>query len=184
MNPIDRRISLDTALTQGMPDFSQSGAGGSRRDATDTDRHAFEQALAQSGDSPDGELKAPPALQPFGLYGAPAAPSASPPSGLADSLGEAVDRLLVDDGASGGRPEVRITLRDDVMPGVTVSVFQDEGRMVASFSCANETSREKLIRCAQTLADDMSRSLGQAALVQVSTDDPEDLCLFEAAAAA
>lgn len=184
MSTIDRRIALDTGLTQGMPDFSQSSAGGGRREATDTDRHAFEQALAQSGDAPDGELKSPTALQPFGLYGASTAPSASPPSGLADSLGEAVDRLLVDDGAGGGRSEVRITLREDVMPGVTVSVYQDEGRMVASFVCANETSREKLIRCAQTLADDMSRSLGQASLVQVSTDDPEDPCLFEAAAAA
>ena len=92
--------------------------------------------------------------------------------------------MLVDDGASGGRPEVRITLRDEVMPGVTVAVYQAEGRMVASFVCANETSREKLIRCAQALADDMSRSLGQPALVQVSTDDPEDPCLFEAAATA
>jgi len=184
MSTIDRRIALDTGLTQGMPDFSQSRAGGGRREAADTDRQAFEQALTQSGDSPEGELKSPPALQPFGLYGAPATPSAHPPSGLADSLGEAVDRLLVDDGASGGRPEVRITLRDEVMPGVTVAVYQAEGRMVASFVCANETSREKLIRCAQALADDMSRSLGQPALVQVSTDDPEDPCLFEAAATA
>lgn len=186
MSAIDRRIDLDTGVMQGMPDFSQSSAGEGRREATDTDRHAFEQALARSPDDlqKDSPAVLPPALQPFGLLDPSSKPPAEPPSDLADSLGEAVDRLLVGDGQDGGRREVRMTLREDVMPGVTVAVYQDESRMVASFTCSNETSREKLVRCAAKLAEDISRSLSQAALVRVSTDDPEDPCLFEVVAAA
>ncbi len=184
MSTIDRRIDLDTSLPQGLPDFSQSGAGGGRRDAADADRHAFEHAMAQPGETKDSEVDASAVVRPFDLYVPVLAPAETvPPAGLADNLEQAADRLLVDDGNGGGRREVRITLKDDVLPGVTVAVYQEEGRMVAAFTCANETSREKLNRCAHALAEDMSRSLGQAALVRVSTDDPEDPCLFEAAAA-
>jgi len=79
---------------------------------------------------------------------------------------------------------VRLDLKAEVLPGVTLSVYEEEGRLVAAFTCASEASRETLNRCAQSLADELAQSLARAVLVRVSTDDPEDPCLLEAAAAA
>jgi len=194
MSAIDRRISLDTSIAQGMPDLGQPGAGGARREASDAERRAFERALAggQPQSRDDGTGQAAAAVEtprPFALFGAPAGPVSgssgqeAAPDGLVGELAQAADRMLVGDGSS-GRREVRIDLKDDVLPGVTVSVYEDEGRLVAAFVCASEASREKLNACAQTLAGELARSLARAVLVRVSTDDPEDPCLFEAAAAA
>ena len=191
MSPTERRISLDTGIAQGMPDLDQWGGEGARRDAPDADRRAFEQALARDGQrNPDKPENAGGALAvpstPFALFGGVAAGASQPeaaPSELAQHLAQAADRLLVGDG-SAGRREVRIQLKDEVLPGVTVSVHEDEGRLVVAFVCASEVSRERLNACAQALADELARSLGRAALVRVSTDDPDDPCLYEVAAAA
>lgn len=204
MSTIDRAISLDTAIAQGMPDdlSQQPGSGGLRREASDTDRQAFERALAGKGDggddaaaAQDGDAPAEDGMpRPFPMFGAPvsapaagaapgADPAASVPSALSRSLAEAADRLLVGDGGN-GRNEVRIDLKDEVLPGVTVSVYEDEGRLVAAFVCASENSRERLNACARALADELAESLKRAVLVRVTTDDPEDPCLHEAASAA
>ena len=179
----ERRIDLHTGVTRGMPDFTRGDAQGHRRDASDVDRQAFEQAMSRDEDTAPGEPDVP---RPFALFGGAATPARSdtPPSGLAASLEQAAERLLVSDGSNGGRPEVRISLKDDVLPGVTVSIYEDEGRIVAAFVCANDESREKLNACSHTLAEDICRALGRAALVRVTTDDPDDPCLHEAAFAA
>lgn len=194
MSMTDRRIDLDIGLARGMPDpgLGQSGAGASRREAPDADRQAFEQALARDGGGPapgtpgssaDAPAETP---RPFSLFPGSAdtaeAPAAAP-AGLARALSEAADRMLVGDGG-GGRREVRLDLKAEVLPGVTLSVYEEEGRLVAAFACASESSRETLNRCAQPLAEELAQSLARAVLVRVSTDDPEDPCLFEAAAAA
>ena len=102
---------------------------------------------------------------------------------LSRDLAEAADRLLVGDGSS-GRREVRFELKSDVLPGVTVSVYQEAGCVVAAFACASEASREKLCAAAPGLAAELAQSLGRACLVRVTTDDPEDPCLFEVAGGA
>lgn len=182
----ERRIDLDIGMARGMPDLGQSGAGASRREASDADRDAFEQALARDGGArpsappPDG------APRPFALFPGAVPPAPAPaeaPQGLAQLLAGAADRMLVGDGGS-GRREVRLDLKAEVLPGVALSVYEDEGRLVAAFACASETSRETLCRCAQSLADELARSLSRPVLVRVSTDDPEDPCLYEAASAA
>ncbi|MBV7485196.1 hypothetical protein [Bordetella sp. BOR01] len=180
---IDRRIGLETAIPQGMPDLPESGAE-TRRDASDADRRAFEQAMAQGdGAAPADTPAATP--RPFALFGVPqgtAAPGTfDPPEGLADMLASSADRLLVGDG-SAGRREVRIELKDDMLPGVTLAVYEEAGRLVAGFVCANEASRERLCGSARVLAQEMAQSLARPALVRVSTDDPEDPCLLEEAA--
>jgi hypothetical protein len=118
----------------------------------------------------------------FGAFAQPASASAAPaPGALSQGLRQAAERLLVGDGSS-GRREVRIELKDEVLPGVTVCVYEDQGLLVADFVCASEPSREKLCACAQALAGELAGSLNRAVLVRVSTDDPEDPCPFEAAA--
>ncbi|MEI2417103.1 hypothetical protein V8Z80_13085 [Orrella sp. JC864] len=190
---IDRRIGLDTALPQGMPDLSQSGAGAQARQApTDAERQAFERALAgepgQPGRQAPGEQagvqRPAPPLALFGAAGLAGAgrPEPAPaPQGLAQALAEGAGALLVGDGGK-GRPEVRIELKDELLPGVSVAVFEDEGRLVAAFTCASEASRERLSRGVAALAQELADALGRPALVRVSADDPMDPCTVEAAA--
>ena len=185
---IDRRISLDTAIAQGLPDLSQSGSGaGTRREASQGDRQAFEQALAQDAGDAQQSSTAPTATQSgaFGLFAATAQTDAAIQtrasalaSALCEHLSAAARQLLVDDGAQ-GRREVRVTLDDDRLPGLTVSVFEEAGRVVAAFVCAVESTRERMNESAAALAAELAASLSRPTLVRVSTDDPEDLCLTE-----
>ena len=188
----DRRIGLDTAVPQGMPGSSaRFGASGAdvREQASKDDRQAFEQAM--SGERAQAPAEAPPPIdvpRPFALFGAFASPASAPAAGgtpapgeLTQGLRQAAERLLVGDGSS-GRREVRIELKDEVLPGVTVCVYEDQGLLVAAFVCASEPSREKLCVCARALAGELASSLNRAVRVCVSTDDPEDPCPFEAAA--
>ncbi len=183
----DRPVGLETAVPRDLTDFSQPRQQ-TRQNASDADRRAFEQALVQGGADKRSDTGTTPP-NPFSLLGAMAPvtlPGSTPPTNnvpgaapLANAIAEAATRLLVGDGSS-GRREVRIELKDDVLPGVTVSVHEDEGRLVAAFICANEASRERLCGCAQELADALAQSLARATLIRITTDDPDDLCPFEA----
>ncbi|OZI46660.1 hypothetical protein [Bordetella genomosp. 5] len=184
---IDRRISLDTAIAQGMPDLNQSDSGtGTRREASQGDRQAFERALAQ--DAGDAQKSAPAPATPTGAFGlfaaapqtdaAVQARASALASALCEHLSAAARQLLVDDGAQ-GRREVRVTLDDERLPGLTVSVFEEGGRVVAAFVCAVESTRERMNEGAAALAAELAASLSRATLVRVSTDDPEDPCLTE-----
>ncbi len=180
---MDRRIGLETAIPQGTGTLSNSDGHAAGRQASDADRQAFEQAMAQG--EPEAAPEPASAPSPFSLFGAAAA---APQAGthaqaLARALSETAEQLLVADG-SGGRRQVRVELKDDVLPGVSVSVYEEEGRCVADFVCANERSRERLCAMAPELAAQLADSLGRPARVRVSADDPEDPCLAETDAAA
>ncbi|MGE8658759.1 MAG: hypothetical protein ACN6O8_18610 [Achromobacter sp.] len=176
---IDRRISLDTAIAQGSG-LAQSDGQALGRQASDADRRAFEQAMAQDGEAP--RPPAPAAPTPFSLFGAAraqaAAPADSPSQALAQALLGSAEQLLVADGSQ-GRRQVRVELKDEVLPGVSVSVYEAEGRIVADFTCASETSRERLASLARPLAGQLAESLDRPTRVRVATDDPEDPCLTE-----
>lgn len=188
---IDRRIDLDNGFNSrfATPSFDQPGTSlKSDTPPSDTDRKAFQDALAADKDAksaaaPKTADTAPPA--PFALFGAaraaaPDAAKAPAPSGLANVLSQSAEQLLVND--NGGRREVRVELKDDVFPGVSVAVFEDEGRLVAAFTCSVEASRERLAAGAPALAGELAQSLSRPTRVQVQTDDPEDPCLIEARA--
>ncbi|MEN4920214.1 hypothetical protein ABE485_16200 [Achromobacter spanius] len=177
---IDRRIGLETAISQGSWNAANSDGQAAGRQASDADRQAFEQAMSQ------GEADAPPAppaaSSPFALFGAGAPVAAAGAEGqsaaLAQALSDTAGQLLVADGSQ-GRRQVRIELKDDVLPGVSVSVYEDEGRLVADFVCAHEGSRERLCAMAPDLAAQMAASLDRPTRVRVATDDPEDPRLAE-----
>jgi len=189
---IDRRIDLDNGFTSRFAPQNFDQAGTSLKSDTppsDTDRKAFQDALAADRDSAPTAAAKPAAAEtlpsaPFALFGAgriaePASHAAAP-SGLATALTQSAEQLMVND--DGGRREVRVELKDDVFPGVSVAVFENEGCLVAAFTCADESSRERLSGCAPALAKELAQSLSRATLVQVQTDDPDDPCLIEARA--
>ena len=179
---IDRRIGLETAISQGTWTTANSDGQTAGRQASDADRQAFEQAMSQ-GDVDAAPASEPPAASsPFSLFGAGARAPAPGDDGqseaLAQALSETAEQLLVADGSQ-GRRQVRVELKDDVLPGVSVSVYEEEGRTVADFTCANERSRERLCEMAPDLAAQLAESLDRPTRVRVGTDDPEDPCLAE-----
>ncbi|MGY6268554.1 hypothetical protein ACXIUT_02600 [Achromobacter denitrificans] len=180
---MDRRIGLETAIPQGAGTLSHPDGHAAGRQPSDADRQAFEQAMSQG--EPETAPAPASAPSPFSLFGAAvAAPRAQDQAqALARALSESAEQLLVADG-SDGRRQVRVELKDDVLPGVSVSVYEDEGRCVADFICANERSRERLCAMAPELAAQLADSLGKPTRVRVGTDDPEDPCLAETDAAA
>ena len=188
---IDRRIDLDNGFSSRFAPQNFDQAGTSLKSDTppsDTDRKAFQDALAADRDSAPPAAAKPAAAEtlpsaPFALFGAgriatASASHAAAPSGLATALTQSAEQLMVND--DGGRREVRVELKDDVFPGVSVAVFENEGCLVAAFTCADESSRERLSACAPALAKELAQSLSRATLVQVQTDDPDDPCLVEA----
>lgn len=144
---------------------------------------------------PAASAPSPAAPRPFDLFGAGAVAQTQPlqaahaftPAsadtlrGVDDALARMAQRLLVADGST-GRRAVQIQLAGDSLPGVAVEIFEEAGSVVAQFTCSQESSRERLVRNAQWLADSLADRLGHGASVRVQTDDPEDLCLVEARA--
>jgi hypothetical protein len=96
-------------------------------------------------------------------------------------LGPLVAQLFVGDGHS-GRREARLQLAEDLLPGVTVAVFEERGDCVAEFVCSDERSRTTLSNGAEVMAQELANRLGRSAVWRVMTDDNEDLRLVEARA--
>ncbi|KQO20765.1 hypothetical protein ASF11_24705 [Acidovorax sp. Leaf76] len=201
----ERPIHLDLGMPASTAFEARTGngaqTGGEPRD-TDTlsdDAKALRSLLEQQRAAPPaGAAQPPSAPRPFDLFGAgaaalpgqvpqqavqpagtAAAAPADAPRGIGETLSQMAQRLLVGDGST-GRRSVQIQLADDSLPGVVVDIFEDGGRVVAQFTCMQESSRERLVRNAQWLADGLAERLAQGVSVRVQTDDPEDLCLVEA----
>lgn len=108
----------------------------------------------------------------------PVSTAPQPPSEWAYQMGESIEQLMVDDGHNGSR-QVRMQLKEEVLPGVTVAIQESEGRLRVDFICSVEASRLRLnveaAAHAQTLAERLQRDV----LVCVQTDDEDDLCLLE-----
>lgn len=202
----ERPIHLDLGMPASTAFEARTGTGaqtGSDPRDTDTlsdDAKALRSLLEQQRAAPPaGAAQPPSAPRPFDLFGqgaaalpgqvpqqaaqptaaATAAAPADAPRGIGETLSQMAQRLLVGDGST-GRRSVQIQLADDSLPGVVVDIFEDGGRVVAQFTCTQESSRERLVRNAQWLADGLAERLAQSVSVRVQTDDPEDLCLVEA----
>ena len=184
---IDRRIDLNLS----MPDFGagnlQRGQGESAtRDMPDEEAgQRFAAALADNKESQ--EIKAPVAdASPFTIFQQSsqsiqkkASVTIPYQSELTENLGNEVERLMVSDGSSGNR-QVRLELKDELLPGVSVAIQELEGRLQVDFVCGVESSRQKLSGALPDLACTLAQRLGRDVLMRVQTDDEDDPCLLEA----
>lgn len=192
----DRRIDLDLSSpglqrqTFGSPAEGRTPADRPPPDAQAEQR--FKEALA--GGDPGGAKAADKAAgegflgetgvpSPFALFGSKgSSPEASASRGahaeLAMHLGGEVERLMVGDGRSGNR-QVRMELKDDHLPGVTVSIEECEGRLQVDFICRVESSRLQLNEALPELASTLAQRLARDVLMRVQTDDEEDPRLIE-----
>lgn len=155
------------------------------------DAETFEQEFSRmpvdddespNDDSEDDKSRA----TPFELLHTPLHPSVQVTEvpvyqGIPQLVVETLQQLYVSDGKS-SRRQVSMTLAEDVLPGVRVSVFEDGGRVVAEFACAVEQSRECLCQCAGPLASGLADRLNRETRICVRADDPEDPCAVEAEA--
>lgn len=100
---------------------------------------------------------------------------------LVNVINTGLQRLMVSDGSSGNR-QVRMMLKEDVLPGVSVVIHEVAGRLQVDYVCSQEASRLRLNDAAPEQARVLAASLNREVLVTVQTDDEEDLCLLEALA--
>jgi len=187
---IDRSIHLNLS----MPDPGAAGAdaqgsrgtGQARQEADPQARDNFRKALeGEPADTPDTKARDQ-APTPFTLFGglrAPAPLAAPQPSEVFSQLDELLSGLMVGEDGGGGK-QVRMTLADDVLPGVTVVINEAQGRVCVDFICAVEPSRLRLNAEIPARAPEMAARLQRDVLLRTCTDDEEDPCLFEVLACA
>lgn len=193
-----RSIHLDVQVPNfGARDFLPDTRGGQAQTMPQPDEEAAQQfktavegqarqaqAPLEAASSDDGQipaslfelLGAQRALAPAAASSASTAPQ--PPSEWAQQMGESIERLMVDDGHNGSR-QVRMQLKEDVLPGVTVAIQECEGRLQVDFICSVEASRLRLNAEAAAHAQTLAERLQRDVLVRVQTDDQDDLCLLE-----
>lgn len=199
MTGSDRSIHLDIGLpprsdprhTAGDSGLAKPGKGGRDEQQLQQDAGRMQSLLQQAPAA--SAAPAPQAERPFDLFGqgmpgvaavpgpAAPAPGTGALAGLDERLSQMARRLLVGEGRHGGQA-VQMQLADDDLPGVVLEVFEDEGALIAQFTCSQEDPRERLARNAPWLAEQLAERLQRAALVRVLADDPEDPCPVEARA--
>ena len=152
---------------------------------SDRDVPLFDQVLSRSAKegSESSNDDREPAQTPFELLRAPHVPqdpefNISVCQAAADIVLDIVQQLSVSDDR-GARRQVSLVLTEDTLPGVTLSVFEDGGRVVADFSCAVESSRACLQQIADRLAEELAVRLNRTTRICVRTDDPDDPCLYQ-----
>lgn len=140
-----------------------------------THERAFSEALAPEDASDQDE--AVPMPTPFDLFGeskpvsGSTAEVATPQSlSLIELIVDTVQRLYVSrDGTDKRR--ISMDLADDVLPDVTLSVYEEDGRVVVDFECADERSHQALCDIFENLASEFANQIGRASRVYVRTDD-------------
>lgn len=188
---IDLRLALPGEHSANLADARHPARQPARHAADAQDEARFAAALAAPGAS-EAALPAAPGMAappPSPLLAPLWPPLCSPPlppapeSDLAAQMGAEVERLLVDDGSCGHR-QVRLELKDDCLPGVSVAIQENEGRLQVDFFCRLEAPRRQLNRALPTLAQTLAQRLQRPVLLRVQTTDEDDPCLLEALAPA
>ncbi len=169
------RLSLDI----GGPGSAGAGAAGAdtgaRRDADPALAEQFRRSLGEA--AADGAASAPGLANPFALFGTLAAPAGAPapqaPAAEARFAGlqEAIERILVSDGSTGGEREVRVRLSDDLLPGTELRIVQHEGRLEVAFVAVDPASLAWLVSQSESMARELARRLKRDVRVAVRDEE-------------
>jgi hypothetical protein len=182
---VDRRIDLNLTLPEPGTAFLRGNTGekeSQSRQAPDAKTEERFAAAMAAGKTLADEPAAP---SPFALFGANLRPcipgdpaKMTHHAQLAEDLGNEVERLMVTDGGEGNR-QVRMDLKEDTLPGVTLVIEEREGRLQVDFFCHAESSRLRLNQALPELATILAQRLQRTVLMRVQTDDEDDPCLLE-----
>ena len=178
----DRPIHLDARDIAGRMG-SQMGSARGQQQPTPQEAQRFAQVLkgeasdaaagpaAQTSDS--GAAAAFPVFT--GLMGSTASPADTVMHRRLETLGQdlsqMVQRMMVGDGSTSadGR-QLMLDISDELLPGVTVAVFEDAGAWVAEFRCRQEGPFELLAEQGHAMAARLSETLGSDAVWRVLAD--------------
>lgn len=168
----DRRVGLDI----GSPGTASTGtgtAGSQAREEPDQGlANMFREKLA-GGETPAGTAQGQPQMRPFDLF-AHAAPAPDPGQAAterrAQVIEETVSRMLVSDASRGGTAEVRVRIRDDLLPGTEVRVSEQAGRLEVHFVATDPASVTWLAAQAESIAGEISRRLRRDVRVSVKRE--------------
>lgn len=144
------------------------------------DAHAqaqFEKAL-QAGEKSASEAQQPSSMAAVSSLLQQTATRSAPAKRDLTALRSTLASLFVDDGSHGKR-QAGMQLAEDVLPGVTVMVYEDEGAWIADFTCTHDDSRHLLYGEAPAMAQEMANACHRRTAWRVMTDDEDDLCLRE-----
>ena len=176
---MNRPINLDLNSTGAASTGTHADAQSRPRE--EADPQAADQFRARlSAPEPQAQQQ-PPAASPFSLFGSARIPEPADSQAAekrSQVIEEAVSRMLVTDPSRGGEAQVRIKLRDDVLPGTEVRVSQREGRLEVEF-VANAESAAWLAAQAESIAAELARRLRREVRVAVRPDDDEEATLAE-----
>ena len=139
--------------------------------------------------APDNAMQAPLPSGPFALFAANLTPiqeSLAPVQNLTSASSESlshlmqtmVQQLMVSDGSQSFR-RVRIELADDVMPGVVLTLGEEQGALVAEFTCCLDDAYVRLSQPAQSLASQLADALGRNTVWRVVPDPVAALTFAE-----
>ena len=172
----ERRVGLDI----GAPGTPSSGTGSpgtgsqSREEADPGLAEMFRRKLeGEQSPAPGANAQLPP--RPFDLFGA-AAPKGDPKGAEAAErrarvIEETVSRLLVSSGSGTDTQEVRIRMKNDLLPGAELRLVECGGRLEVDFVATDPASGAWLAAQANTLASEISRRLRRDVRVSVRMDD-------------
>lgn len=138
----------------------------------------FQQAMH----APDPAMQNPLPSGPFALFGASSSPVIQSAQVASESLSylmqSMVQQLMVTDGSQSFR-RVRMELTEDVMPGVVLTLGEEEGAVVAEFTCRLEEAYRRLSQPAQSLASQLAITLGRDTVWRVVPDSTASLIFTE-----
>lgn len=146
-------------------------------------QRSFERALADT--DPDATDETAQGDGVFGLFGSLGSVTKEEPDEASDEafldlLVSLVEELYVS--RDRRRPKVMIELSSDVLPEVSLTVLQDEGRITADFVCGLESSRSRLCAASNRLAQELANRLAVVSVVRVSTNNRADRSTLEISA--
>lgn len=178
----ERPVTLDLGVTAG--DVGRRDASTPRERQSPQQNDILRFATALRGE-PAGEQHAPATLPdgPMALLGGAARAATAPTAAtLGTLLAGVVTRLMVGDGSTSARG-TRLTLSDDVLPGVVVAVQEEAGAWVAEFACSDRASYRILADAAHDMACRLAADLARDAVWRVKTEPEDETMTVEACAA-
>jgi hypothetical protein len=174
--------TLQQPWKQPTPDWGLAPEGRSQQPLPETvaveDVLRFQQAMHAPDHASQNSLPS----GPFALFGAPANPVQQSAPVASESLSclmqSMVQQLMVTDGSQSFR-RVRIELADDVMPGVVLTMGEEEGAVVAELTCRLDEAYWRLSQPAQSLASQLAVTLGRDTVWRVLPDPAAHLSFTE-----
>jgi len=177
---IERPTGMNTFLPEKTRKLVSSELNESGSSTLQADMRSFEQELERDkadDDSASGDDDPSP-FTPFDLLKSlPQTHGSTQEASVCMAVSQAVFDIVQELYASDertSRRQVSVVLTEDTLPGVRLSVYEAEDRMVADFMCSVESSRECLCQIAYRLATELADRLRRDTRVSVCMDDPED----------